>query len=214
MRWGSRAWRGGSASFSKNDHQARPDSRNGRWGTMLIALRRGSWRSRAGHTSTQRRQPVQSSTDTWMVKDWPAKDGSRAGAWRKPSGAAARAAGSLTLARITAWGQTITHLPHWMQRSLSQRGTSAAMLRFSQRAVPVGKVPSQGRALTGRASPAWASKGAITSRTKDGAAAKRSGGAGSGNGSSRRSHGTGCSRSRVASTACRLRETTTSPLRA
>ena len=49
------------------------------------------------------------------------------------------------------------------------------MLRFSQRAVPVGQVPSQGRALTGRASPRRSSIGAITSRTNTGAAARRSG---------------------------------------
>ena len=37
-----------------------------------------------------------------------------------------------------------------MQISLSQIGISAAMLRFSNRAVPVGNVPSTGSALTGK----------------------------------------------------------------
>ena len=39
---------------------------------------------------------------------------------------------------LTACGQTRTHLPHWMQSASSQAGISAAMLRFSQRAVPLG----------------------------------------------------------------------------
>ena len=46
---------------------------------------------------------------------------------------------------MTACGQTIAHLPHWMQTSGSQTGISSAMLRFSHAAVPTGKVPSYGQ---------------------------------------------------------------------
>jgi hypothetical protein len=45
------------------------------------------------------------------------------------------------------------HLPHWMQVCGSHTGISSDRLRFSQRAVPVGKVPSTGMALTGTRSP-------------------------------------------------------------
>ena len=59
--------------------------------------------------------------------------------------------------RIAACGQTSAHRPHWMQMSGSQIGMSWAMLRFSIFAVPVGNVPSTGRALTGSRSPLPAS---------------------------------------------------------
>jgi hypothetical protein len=55
--------------------------------------------------------------------------------------------------RIAAWGQTSAHLPHWMQTGSVHTGICSARLRFSQRAVPTGKVPSTGIALTGRWSP-------------------------------------------------------------
>ena len=55
--------------------------------------------------------------------------------------------------RMVACGQTITHLPHWMQIVGSHTGISSARLRFSHCAVPVGKVPSHGNALTGSSSP-------------------------------------------------------------
>ena len=54
------------------------------------------------------------------------------------SGASASRAGSTILLRITECGQTITHLPHWMQISGSHSGTSSAMLRFSHWVVPTG----------------------------------------------------------------------------
>ena len=47
----------------------------------------------------------------------------------------------------------MTHLPHWMQRSLSHTGMNCAMLRFSHCAVPVGNAPPAGIALTGSRSP-------------------------------------------------------------
>ena len=58
--------------------------------------------------------------------------------------------------RMAACGQEIEHLPHWMQVSGSQLGISRAMLRFSHWEVPVGNVPSTGKALTGIRSPSLA----------------------------------------------------------
>src|SRR5262249_10546363 len=77
--------------------------------------------------------------------------------------------GSYALMRMTACGQTIAHLPHWMQVTGSQTGISVAMLRFSYCAVPVGNVPSHGSALTGSSSPQPAMIGPSTSRTNGGA---------------------------------------------
>ena len=70
---------------------------------------------------------------------------------------------------MTLCGQTIEHWPHWMHRSGSQIGTSSAMLRFSNRVVPVGNVPSIGNALTGSESPRPSIIMAMTLRTKAGA---------------------------------------------
>src|SRR5512146_2016179 len=78
---------------------------------------------------------------------------------------------SKTLWRMTACGQTKTHLPHWMHRSDSHTGISRAMLRFSHFVVPVGKVPSTGMAETGTESPSKAIIGPSTSRTNAGASA-------------------------------------------
>src|SRR6056297_2616283 len=88
----------------------------------------------AGHTSTQTPQPVQSSGATWTVSAaWPFPPGViRTG---NDSGAAARTALEKRLVRIAAWGQTIAHNPHSMQRSGSQIGIWAAMFRFSNLAV-------------------------------------------------------------------------------
>ena len=47
----------------------------------------------------------------------------------------------------------MAHLPHWMQVFVSHAGISSARFRFSHFAVPVGKVPSGGKALTGNSSP-------------------------------------------------------------
>ena len=71
---------------------------------------------------------------------------------------------------MAAWGQAIAHLPHWMQMAGSQTGISNAMLRFSQRAVAVGNVPSHGIALTGNRSPRPAMISPSTLRTNSGAA--------------------------------------------
>ena len=39
---------------------------------------------------------------------------------------------------MAAWGQTRTHLPHWMQRDGSQTGMSMAMFLFSYWVVALG----------------------------------------------------------------------------
>src|SRR5437868_15498549 len=70
---------------------------------------------------------------------------------------------------MVACGQTIAHLLHWIQRTSSQTGLSAAMLRFSQRVVLVGNAPSTGHADTGSRSPLPAIITAVTLRTKSGA---------------------------------------------
>src|SRR5512147_3348178 len=77
---------------------------------------------------------------------------------------------------MAAWGQTSVHLLHWMQIFGSQTGTSAAMFRFSHRLVPVGHVPSTGKALTGRRSPLPAIITAETRFTNVGAASATMGG--------------------------------------
>jgi hypothetical protein len=54
---------------------------------------------------------------------------------------------------MAACGQSSAHLAQSMQISGSHTGIWAAIERFSWPAVPVGKVPSTGRADTGTASP-------------------------------------------------------------
>src|SRR5512136_1418765 len=120
---------------------------------MFKALRPAWVLSLAGQASTHKAQPVQSSGAIWMVYLVPGNSLNLASMDLKAAGADAAYLESYTLARMTACGQTKTHLPHWMQRSFSQAGISKAMLRFSHLVVPVGKVPSTGKALTGRLSP-------------------------------------------------------------
>src|SRR6266536_4782842 len=88
-----------------------------------------------------------------MVYFMPCHSLSRTSVDLKVVGAPLRCVLSYTLMRMTACGQTMAHLPHWMQVLVSQTGISSAMLRFSHLAVPVGKVPSAGKALTGIESP-------------------------------------------------------------
>jgi hypothetical protein len=76
-----------------------------------------------------------------------------AGTCLKVSGASATASAGKARARIAECGQTNTHLPHWVHRSSIPLGISSAMLRFSNLAVPVGKLPSTGIADTGRRLP-------------------------------------------------------------
>ena len=82
---------------------------------MLMAFNRASDLLRAGQTSTQIPQPVQSSTATCSVYFNPFHSGNRASADLNDEGAPWRTAASYTLLRMTACGQTITHLPHWIQ---------------------------------------------------------------------------------------------------
>ena len=80
------------------------------------------------------------------------------------------------LTRTAACGHTIAHLLHWMHTLASQTGSWLARLRFSQRAVPVGQVPSAGKALTGSRSPWPASMTAVSRCTKSGALGDTGGG--------------------------------------
>ena len=82
------------------------------------------------------------------------------------------ASGGTTFARIAECGQAATQWLHWVQSSSFQMGISSAILRFSQRVVPIGQVPSGGSAETGRASPSPASIAAVTVFTKSGAASE------------------------------------------
>src|SRR3954471_21852400 len=136
---------------------------------MSIALCRGFDLSFDGQTITHSVHPVQSSAATWMVYFEPFHSLPRKSVDLNVPGAPASLPGSYTLARIAACGQTIAHLLHWMQRTSSQTGISAAMLRFSQRVVPVGNVPSTGNADTGSRSPLPAIISAVTFLTKSGA---------------------------------------------
>jgi hypothetical protein len=84
------------------------------------------------------------------------------------------------------------------------------MLRFSQRAVPVGHVPSTGNALTGSRSPFPSSITAVTRRMKSGAFSLTMGGRGR---VAVTSFGTGtsCSSASVASTAAKFLLITSAP---
>ena len=113
---------------------------------------------------------------------------------------------------MTLCGQTNEQLPHWMQMSGSQTATSSEMLRFSYAVVPLGYVPSTGRALTGSSSPRPAIIAAVTVRTNSGACAGTRGG-GSWAAVTRPGSSTLCRPSTAASTAARLRATTSAPRR-
>src|SRR5438552_3221355 len=134
-----------------------------------MALRLVSALFLAGQASTHRPQPVQSSGATWRVYAAPGNSFQRAGEVPKPSGGAESSVGSKTFARITACGHTSTHLLHWIHTDGSHSGISTAMLRFSQRVVPLGYVPSTGSALTGSKSPWPAIMGPVTLVTNSGA---------------------------------------------
>ena len=164
----------------------------------------------AGQTSTQMPQPVQSSGATWIVMRIPGCSRDFHSLSLKPSGAPSSADGSKTFIRIAAWGQTSAHLAQSMQIDGSQIGISCAMLRFSQRAVSVGNVPSTGNADTGSRSPWPAIIFAVTRCTNSGASA------GTGGRTCRSpvaspGTGTSCSAASAASTAAKFRDRTVSP---
>src|SRR6266568_1163249 len=104
-----------------------------------------------------------------MVYFTPCHSLSRAPVDLKVGGAFSSSRESYTLMRMTACGQTIAHLPHWIHVLGSQTGISSARLRFSHLAVPVGNVPSQEKALTGSSSPWPAYIAPSTSRSYSGA---------------------------------------------
>src|SRR5262249_48654528 len=106
----------------------------------------------------------------------PAHSLSRTSVDLKVAGAPSKTRESNTLMRITACGQTIAHLLHWMHVFVSHTGISRARFRFSHFAVPVGKVPSQGKALTGSSSPRPSQITPSTSRSNFGAALENGGG--------------------------------------
>src|SRR6478736_7891516 len=135
---------------------------------MLMALWLESVLLLAGHTSTQTPQPVQSSGATWIVSRCSGSSRDLNSLWRKLAGAASTDAVGKTFIRIVACGQTIAHLPQSMQIAGSQIGISWAMARFSYIVVPVGNVPSTGRALTGNWSPSPAIRRAVILATNSG----------------------------------------------
>src|ERR1035438_3696487 len=160
-----------SGIFRKKSQLAASLSRSGGCATMLMALCFTSLLLLAGQTSTHSVQPVQSSGATCKVYLRSFMSFQRAATALKVTGAPASCFSSYTLARITLCGQTSTHLPHWMHNSSSHTGISSEMLRFSQRADPVGQVPSTGITLTGRLSPLPAIIGDCTTRKNVGAPA-------------------------------------------
>ncbi len=143
-----------------------------------MALISGFCRSFAGQTSTHRLQPVQSSGATCRTYFCPRISRDLTSSECSVSGASSISAGETTLARMAECGQAATQWLHWVHSSSFQMGISSAMLRFSQRVVPTGQVPSGGRAETGSASPRPASIAAVTVLTKSGAASETTGGRG------------------------------------
>src|SRR5579863_7442454 len=101
-----------SGKVRKNSQFVFSCSRRGGCGAILIALRPTCRLSLAGHASTQRLQPVQSSGETCKEYFMPGNSLKCASIERKAPGAPFSSAGSYTFMRITACGQTITHLPH------------------------------------------------------------------------------------------------------
>src|SRR3972149_2812236 len=142
-----------SGRVRKKPQLTRSASRRGGWDAMLIALSRVSLLFFAGQASTHSAQPVQSSGDTCRVYRHSENSFQRAVVDLNFDDAPSKYFASYTFSRMTACGQTSTHLPHWMQMSGSHTGISSPMLRFSHCAVPVGYVPSTGIALTGSSSP-------------------------------------------------------------
>src|SRR5438445_6958633 len=141
--------RSSSGIFRKKSQFSRSGTVGGGCGAMFSAFSRVSPLFFAGQISTQMPQPVQSSGATWMLYFIPAHSLSRTSVDLNVAGAASSSRESYTLIRMTACGQTMAHLPHWIHVFVSHTGISRARLRFSHFAVPVGNVPSQGKALTG-----------------------------------------------------------------
>src|SRR6266536_3513004 len=105
------ARRSRSGRERKNSQFVRSAPQSGACGRMLMALSRASDLLRAGQTSTQIPQPVQSSGATCSVYFDPFQSGCRASRDLNPGVAPSSSEGSYTLLRMTACGQTKTHLP-------------------------------------------------------------------------------------------------------
>jgi hypothetical protein len=142
---------------------------------MSMALCFGFALSFAGQIITHRLQPVQSSGATWIEYFLPLNSLPLKSIDLNVAGALAASEGSNTFARIAACGQTNAHLLHWMQIFSSHAGISSAIARFSHCAVPVGQVPSTGKADTGSRSPLPSMIVACTRCTKSGACAGTAG---------------------------------------
>src|SRR5580765_3051875 len=118
--------RSSSGILRKNSQFSLSCFLNGGCGSMLIAFSRVSLLFLAGQTSTQMPHPVQSSGATWMVYFIPAHSLSRASVDLNVGGALVSSRESYTLMRITECGQTMAHLPHWIQIFVSHTGMSSA----------------------------------------------------------------------------------------
>ena len=178
---------------------------------ILMALISGSCLSFAGQTSTHRLQPVQSSGATCRTYFCPRISRDFTSSECRLAGAASISSGDTTLARMAECGQAATQWLHWVHSSSFQMGIASAMLRFSQRVVPIGQVPSGGSAETGRASPRPASIAAVTVFTKSGAASDTTGGR-FGLVAFTGCSGTSNNDSRASASACQLRSTSSWPL--
>src|SRR5439155_26743799 len=106
--------RSSSGIFRKKSQLSLSGARSGGCASILIAFSRVSLLFLAGQMSTQMPHPVQSSGATWMVYFIPCHSLSRASVGLKVGGAFSSSRESYTLMRMTACGQTIAHLPHWI----------------------------------------------------------------------------------------------------
>src|SRR5512142_2312784 len=119
---GLRRLRSKSGRAKKKSQLARSASRSGGCGAMLSAFRFASLLFLTGQTSTHRAQPVQSSGATCNVYFISLYSFHRAGTALKAGGAPSSSPASYTFERMTAWGHTSTHFPHWMQIFSSHTG--------------------------------------------------------------------------------------------
>ena len=154
---------------------------------------------------------MQSSGATCRTYFWPRISRAFTSSECRLAGASSIACGGTTLARIAECGQAATQWLHWVHSSSFQMGIASAILRFSQRVVPTGQVPSGGSAETGRASPSPASIAAVTVLTKSGALSETTGGR-CALWLSTSCSGTSASESRASASACQLRSTSSWPL--
>src|SRR5665648_275705 len=117
--------RSASGSARKYSQLAASVSRKSGCGAMLRALRPAWDLSLTGQVSTHRVQPVQSSGATCTVYFISGNSLNLESMDLNVAGASLSRSPAYTLWRMTACGQTKTHLPHWMHRSGSQTGMSS-----------------------------------------------------------------------------------------